>query len=293
MADPDVASLGHEASRPSTVVFPAPDQTTHVGQPMERVDARSKVLGQARYAAEFDPPNLSHAVMVRSPIARGSVTRVDAAEARASAGVLAVFHAGRPLGLRSPEGTPDATVVERRPPFQSPDVGAGEIGYAGQIVAMVVAETLEQAEHAARLLLIDYEAADAAVTLDQGRDRIEVPAERNGVPIQFEKGNVSEESRTAAVRVDHDYEIAAEHHHPMELLSTTAFWEKGTLTLYDTTQGVVGTRNAIATSLNVPASKVRVVCPYVGGGFGSKGPLWPHIGLVAAAARELDRPVRI
>lgn len=277
----------------SETTFADPADTTFVGRPKERVDARAKVTGQARYAAEFDPPRLAHAVMVRSPIARGRVSNVDADAARGAPGVIAVFHAGRSLGLQSGEGTPDAIVVERIAPFQSPDLGSDQILYAGQIVAMVVAETLEGAEHAARLLGIDYEEADGiAVTLEQGADRTKAPDTRLGAPIQFAKADAEAAYVDSATRIEATYELAAEHHHPMETHATTAQWDRDSLTVWDTTQGVIGARNTIAKSLGVPAASVRVVCPYLGGGFGSKGPVWPHVALVAAAARELDRPVK-
>ena len=282
---------GTETTEPRTA-FPPPGETRVVGRGLDRVDARAKVTGQARYAAEFSPPRLAHAVTIRSPIAHGRVRSVDAAAARRASGVVAVFHAGRTLGLASGEGTPDAIVVERIAALPSPDLGSDQITYAGQIVGLVVAETLEEAEHAARLLRITYAPGEAAVTLEQGADRAEAPEERLGAPIQFAKGDAEAALADAPVTVDQTYELAAEHHHPMETHATVARWDGDQLTVWDATQGVIGTRNTLAQSLGVPVSSVRVICPYVGGGFGSKGPVWPHVTLTAAAARAVGRPVK-
>ena len=272
--------------------FAAPGATEHVGRPIDRVDALAKVTGQARYAAEFEATGLLHAVALRSTIAKGRLRSIDATAARNARGVVAIFHPGRAPRIGSSEGTPDAIIVERRAPIQAADLQSDQISYAGQIIAMVVAQSLEEAEHAARLLVADYETRPAAVTLEQGADRAKAPPERLGAPIQFEKGDVSDALASAVSTVEPTYRLAAENHHPMELHSTTARWDGETLTVWDTTQGVIGCRNTIATALGIPVSSVKVICPYLGGGFGSKGPVWPHVPLVAAISRVLKRPVR-
>ena len=275
-----------------TIEFPAPGQTVYIGGDRARIDARAKVLGQARYAAEFDPPGALYAVTVRSPIAKGRVRRVNIRKARTAPGVVAIFYPGAAPDIQGAEGTPDAMIVERIAPLQAPNLQGDAVLFAGQIMAVAVAKTLEEAEHAARLIDIDYREDRAAVTLEQGRARAKMPPKRLGSPIQFEDPEASRAVDASPYRVDATYRLEVENHHPMETHATVAHWESDRITVWDTTQGVISTRNVVARALDIPVSRVKVVCPYVGGGFGCKGPVWPHTPLIAAISRTLGQPVK-
>jgi xanthine dehydrogenase YagR molybdenum-binding subunit len=167
------------------------------------------------------------------------------------------------------------------------------IHYAGQHVALVVAETLEQARYAASLVAIEYEAAEPVATLADGLDRAFVPPPGPFGPNELMVGDPDGALAAAEVKVEATYSTPTHHHNPMEPSATVAVWEGDRLTLYDATQGVSLTQIAVATMLGVGPDKVRVVAPYLGGGFGCKGFAWPHSALAAAAARLVGRPVKL
>jgi xanthine dehydrogenase YagR molybdenum-binding subunit len=267
--------------------------TNFIGQPVSRVDGRLKVTGRAMYAAEFQIANMAHAAIVRSTIARGRVASIDTTAAQRSPGVLAVLtHLNSPrLPYREHKGATDPTVGERLHLLQD-----DRVHHQGQPVGLVVAETLEQAQHAATLVRVTY-AAEASRTdvsraepvmptqekTDQGAPR--PPASRRGDP----------ESAFAAaqVKVDHKYVIPRENHNPIELHATLAAWEGDRLTLWDKTQWVNNVSEEIGSVFGIPAENVRVVSPFVGGAFGSALRVWPHVTLAALGARVARRPVKL
>jgi xanthine dehydrogenase YagR molybdenum-binding subunit len=257
-------------------------QQTVVGLPVDRVDGRLKVTGTARYPAEFPLDNLAHAVVVQSTITCGRIKQIDTSAAAAAPGVLAVLtHHNAPRLHASP---PSFTVGSAPPPPLQDD----RIYYNGQHIAVIVAETLEQATFAATLVSVDYEEETSLLHLADQRARPFAEAFPDVV-----RGEPDEALAAAEVRVEGIYTTPTQHHNPMALFATTAYWQGETLTLYDTTQWVSNTRNQIAAMLGLEVSQVRVLAPFIGGAFGSGLRPWPHVVLAAIAARHVDRPVKL
>ncbi|MDT7713951.1 MAG: xanthine dehydrogenase YagR molybdenum-binding subunit, partial [Pseudonocardiales bacterium] len=253
-----------------------------IGAPHERVDARAKVTGQARYAAEVRQDGVAHAVVVTSAIAAGAVTRVDAGAALAEPGVLAVL---------SHENAPRLDEVDDHEllVLQSP-----EVAYRGQVVACVVADSLEAAQGAAALVRLAYEQRDHDVTLRRDHPRLYAPEKVNaGFPTDTGVGDLEAGLARAAVTIDATYTTPAQHNNAMEPHATTASWHDGDLLLHDSSQGATSARKTIAQVFALDAERVRVVSRHVGGGFGSKGTPRPNAVLAAMAAQVVGRPVRL
>jgi xanthine dehydrogenase YagR molybdenum-binding subunit len=266
-----------------------------IGQPIDRVDGRAKVTGAGRYSAEIALPNMAYAALVGAEMASGRISALDTSDAERADGVLAVLtHRNLPKVAAQPPLFPSlfghAAPGETFFPMQDE-----VLHYAGQPVAMVVADTLERAQHAATLVRISYEEAPSTTTLDQGREQAYEPERIFGglVPGRMERGDVDAGLAEAAVRVEQTYRFAANHHNPIETSATTAVWDDDQLTLYDSTQGITATRLTAAALLGLPPTKVRVITRFVGGGFGSKAMVWPHVTLAALAARQVGRPVKL
>jgi xanthine dehydrogenase YagR molybdenum-binding subunit len=266
-----------------------------IGQPVDRVDGRAKVTGAGRYSAEIVLPNLAYAALVGAEVASGRISTIDTSDAETAQGVLAVLtHRDLPKVAAQPPLFPSlfghAAPGETFFPMQDEVVH-----YAGQPVAIVVADTLERAQHAATLVGITYEEWPSTTTLDQGRDQAYEPERIFGgiLPGRMERGDVDAGLAKAAVRVEQTYRFAANHHNPIEPSATTAVWDDDQLTLYDSTMGITATRLTVAALLGLPPTKVRVITRFVGGAFGSKAMVWPHVTLAALAARQVGRPVKL
>jgi xanthine dehydrogenase YagR molybdenum-binding subunit len=265
-----------------------------IGREVPRVDGREKVTGAARYSGEVALPGLAHARIVGAGVAAGRVTAVDTAEAERAPGVVAVLTrhdmpkvAHVPL-VPSLMGGP--APGETFFPMQDDTVH-----YAGQPVAIVVADEWEQAQYAASLVRVEYEEAPSVTVIEQGRDDAYEPEKIFGgfMPAQLRRGDVEEALAAAEVRVDTVYRFAANHHNALEPLTTTAVWEDDRLTLYDSCQGIKAVQLTVAALLGMSPSKIRVLTRFVGGAFGSKAMVWPHVTLAALAARHVRRPVRL
>jgi xanthine dehydrogenase YagR molybdenum-binding subunit len=268
---------------------------TAVGMPVTRVDGPAKVTGAARYAAEMTLPDMTYMAVVGATIARGRVVAIDTHAAHAAAGVLAVLtHADLPKIAAEPHLLP--SLVGGPAPGQSyfpmqDDV----VHYAGQPVALVIAEEHEQAQYAASLVAVAYLAEPPLVTIDVGRGQA-YEAERlfgGLMPARNERGDVDAALSCAEAQVTAVYRMAANHHNPLEAPSTVAVWNDDRLTIYESTQGIRATQQTVAQLLGLPIAHVRVVTNYVGGGFGSKAMVWPNVTLAAMAARHVRRPVKL
>lgn len=261
-----------------------------IGKPIDRVDGRQKVTGKALYAVDFPVKNAAHAVAFVSTIASGRVTKIDAAEALRQAGVLGVLtHENAPklyrVSMDHKLGRPGQTFM----PLQG-----DQVLYAGQYLGVVIAETIAQALHAAGLVKISYEAAKPVVYLEDALDQTFEPNKMGrGDKPSSERGKPDEALSAAAVKIEQTYTTPIENHNPMELSGTVASWDGDRLTLYDATQWVYGVRSVVSTYLGIAADKLRVIDPFVGGGFGCKGSIWPHEVLAALAARQVGRPVKL
>ena len=266
-----------------------------VGRPVHRVDGQDKVTGRARYSTEIAVPNIAHAAIVGARVPSGRVTAVEAADAMAADGVLAVLtHETLARVADVPNLVPSlaGTVAPGESFFPMQD---DTIHYAGQPVALVVADSHERAQYAASLVDVSYETAPFVTEIEQARD-FAYEAERlfgGLLPGRNERGDAEAALAGAEVRIDVGYRMAANHHNPIEPPSTTAVWEDGRLTLYDSTMSLRAVQLTVAHLLGLPLSDVRVVTHFVGGGFGSKAMVWPHVTLTAMAARHVGRPVKL
>ncbi|MGJ6962723.1 xanthine dehydrogenase family protein molybdopterin-binding subunit [Streptosporangium sp. G11] len=258
-----------------------------VGGAPTRIEGRDKVTGAARYAYEHPVPDAAYVSPVQSTIVRGRVRAVDGSAALAMPGVIAVLDSGNVSRLRRVE---DAELAV----LQSADVA-----YRGQIVAAVVANTLEGACEAASAVRVDYEEEGAGegehdVVLNPGDPRIFSPEKASaGFAGTVDWGDAESALAAAAVSVDAVYTTPTEHASPMEPHATIAFWEGETLTLYNSDQAPWMSATAIAELFGLPESAVSVIADHVGGGFGSKAVPRPPTVLAALAARAVRRPVKV
>jgi len=253
----------------------------YLGKETTRVDGMAKVTGKAKYAAEFQIPHLTYGFIVLSTIAKGRITQIDTRAAEASAGVIKVFthlNAGK-------LGKPPA--ADASPTWAWP-LQSDQVFFNGQPIALVVAETYEQARHAARLVQVSYQAqpheTNVATLLDRAKS-----APQEAPP----RGNPQAAMQAASVRVQSEYRIPIEHHNPMEPHAAIAFWEGDQLTIFDKTQNVYGVQQHLSQGLGVPTGNIRVVSPFVGGAFGASHKPNYYPSLTALAARELKRPVKV
>ena len=267
--------------------------TAVIGQPVSRVDGRQKVTGRATYAAEFDVPGLAHGVIVRSTIAQGRIASIDSGEAERAMGVVTVLtHRNAPrLAYRAHKGAVDPTVGERLHVFQD-----DRVNHQGQPIALVIADTLEQASHAANLLRVTY--APEASTSDIERVEPVLPTQQKTDqgetrPPETRRGDAEASFGSAEVKIEATYVMPRENHNPIEMHATVAVWEGERLTLWDKTQWVHNTADEIAAVFGIPAENIRVVSPFVGGAFGSGLRTWPHVTLAALGAHVAKRPVKV
>ncbi len=256
------------------------------GQPIDRRDGRDKVTGAAKYAAEFSVPACVHAVLVQSTIAAGQIAGFELAAAQGMPGVLAII---------TPDNAPKlASKADAQQAITQPALQDRDIIYNGQHVAVVVADTLERAQAAAAAVKPRYAESEAQTTMTGALDQAYVPKNfRNGQrPPDSSRGDMGAFDQ-ASLRFDAVYTTPVEHHNPMEPHATIAAWDGGRLTIWSSTQGISGAQATLAAMFGIEKANVRVICPFVGGGFGSKGNTWPPATLAAMAAKVVDRPVKL
>ncbi|HEY8560042.1 MAG TPA: xanthine dehydrogenase family protein molybdopterin-binding subunit [Pyrinomonadaceae bacterium] len=244
----------------------------YIGKEMSRVDGVAKVTGRAKYAAEFQVANAAYGFIVTSTIAKGAIKSIDTKEAEKQTGVIKIYtHLNAPKTQAKGD---DFTALQ-----------SDKIVFSAQPIALVVAETFEQARFAARLVKATY-AEEKAVT-----EISKVQAQPSGGPPK--RGNPQEVFQSAPVKIEAEYTIPIEHHNPMELHGAIALWEGDRLTMFNKTQGVKDVQDHLAKSFGLKPENVQVISPFVGGAFGAA--LNPHYYpfLAAFAARDLKRPVKV
>jgi CO/xanthine dehydrogenase Mo-binding subunit len=281
-----------------------------VGASLDRVDGPAKVAGAALYPSDVHLPRLAHAALVRSTIASGRIRRIATDATEAAPGVLAIItHDNAPKLARGPTGQRFMrgpvrqlvlmTVLNRAsvgqlmmttPSPESP-LQDDRILYHGQQVAVVVAESREQAVAAARLVEVEYERDGAPPLLELDDPRAEIL--ENPWKLDAARGDVSAALASAEARVDAMYVTPDETNNPLGLFATVAAWEGDRLTVHDSTQWPYGARETLATVFGIPEDDVRVLAPFVGGAFGAGLRAWPHVILAALAARMVARPVKL
>ena len=265
----------------------------NVGQPRSRVDGRAKVTGTATYSAEYRPAGMLYGYVVTSGIAKGRIRRMDTAQALSAPGVHAVFtHENRPRmawfdykwhDMVGPPGSP------MRPLY------GDTVIHSDQPIALVVAESFEEARHAAGLVRVEYDAAPHQTNLDLARgDAYVPPTKRSGIaPPPKSRGDAETALGNAPFTVRQEYRIPVEHHAAMEPHATTVQYDDGNLVVHDKVQGVGNTKQFVTNVFGLSSDQVRVVTPYVGGGFGSGLRPQYQVFLAVMAALELKRSVRV
>lgn len=253
-----------------------------IGKPTRRVEAPVKVTGAAMYAADTYPNDTLHAVMVGSPVAAGTITQIDVRHAAAVRGVVAVLTHRNVPRIAKLEGEPFAVTHF---PLQTT-----EIQWEGQTVAVVIAETLEAAEEAVPLVRLTI---TPATPLIPGKGKLETPPDGLLWMVKGTTGDPAQGFATASKVVERSYFQPPRNHNPMETSACVALWEGDQLTLWDSTQFSQNPPIGMQKALGIDKANVRVVSPHTGGGFGTKGSVWPHEVLAAQAAKFTGRPVRL
>ena len=274
---------------PGAVPDPLNDRRVTLGTQQSRVDGPDKVRGMARFAAEVPMDRLLYAAVVHSTIARGRVSRLDIAAAEASAGVaLVMTHRNAPeMALPPPIGLTNLKAAGNNilPVMQDP-----EIRWNGQAVAVVLAETQEQADHGASLIAVEYETVVGRTRFEEAKVHARTPDSLMIEKNRLVKGDTTAALQVAAGRVDAIYRTPWHNHNPIEPNAATIFWDGDRLIVHDATQMLFGTAGSLAKVFGIKDSQVFVSSPFVGGGFGGKA-LWDH--QILAAAKLAGRPVRI
>ena len=249
-----------------------------IGQPINRVDGILKVTGAAPYSTDYIFKNIAHAVLFKSTVAAGNISSIDTGEAEKSPGVLAVITHKNAPKLNIKGGIRGGALLQ-----------SDEIKFYGQHIGMVVAETFEQTRHAVQLVKVEYTKSSARVDVEQLQSGTVTPKENPDVS----HGDAATAFQNAEYKMEAVFSTPIEHHHPMEPHATIAVWEGERLILYNGSQIVNGAQTSAANTLGLKPENVRVVTPFIGGGFGSKGGQWANMVLTAVAAKMVNRPVKL
>lgn len=255
----------------------------------ERVDGAEKVNGKAKYTAEHKLPNMAYAVFVTSTIAKGSIKNLDISKAIAMPGILDIIYYGNCPAV--PGYNP---IAAERPKNVSEWRGFkvlydNKVRFFGQPIALIVADSFENANAAIRFVKAEYEVEKFETNFDKARlDPTNLKA-----PINYKRGT-EKKFKEQAFFVEGEYNIPIEVHNAMELFATIAYWEgEDKLTLYDKTQGPKSTQSTVARAFGLVDKNVRVIAENVGGGFGSGLRSWPHVPAACIAAKKINRPVKL
>jgi xanthine dehydrogenase YagR molybdenum-binding subunit len=259
-----------------------------VGQSLSRLDGRAKVTGAARYTADWPEKNVAFGVTFMSSIASGRVRSFDLELAKRVPGVIEIITHENAETIRvfNPK---IKFFIGGSLPFQDANVY-----YYGQPLGVVVAETLEAAEQAARLVQVHYRIDEAKLDFEALRKDAKIKKKDGmGRTLTAVKGDVEKEIKNSKVQVTATYRLPIENHHPMETSSTLAVYDGDQLTVYDATQGVANEHKILSAAFDVKKDKMRVISKFIGGGFGCKGSTWSHAFITVMAAKKTKRPVKL
>ena len=234
-----------------------------VGKPATRVDGLARARGEARYTQDLRLPGMLHAAALRSPHARARVKQIDLEPARNAAGVRAVIGPG------------DLDVLTDEPNFE------------GEALAAVAAETIEQARAAVGTIDVEWEVLEPLLDAEQALKQESFVAD----PRHYERGDVEQGLAEADVVVETEYRTQSVLHNALETHQSACEWEGDTLVVYTSTQFLWGVRDEVAREFDLPKDKVRVICRFMGGGFGAKGSAGDYTFIAAELARRAGRPV--
>jgi xanthine dehydrogenase YagR molybdenum-binding subunit len=252
-----------------------------IGKPLDRIDGPRKVSGKATYAAEYALDNVAYGFLVRATVGAGKITKLDAEAARAMPGVIDVI-TDYATFLRNPQQGGETS---------APTQGVEDVAYHGEIIAIVVAESYEEARDAAHHVKVDYAPGEGRYSFLAHREEAEKPKPQQ-IPPHHQQGDIDKAMAEAAHTVDVTYTTPSQNSAAMEPHASLAIWEDGALTLYGAYQMPSSDKQQLAKSLGVSADKVRIVAAFVGGGFGSKLGIAPESVAAAIAAKRLNRPVK-
>ena len=256
------------------------EQGKNIGQAVDRIDGLLKVTGAAQYATDFPISTVAYGFLVKSTFASGRIIDIETSEAEKSAGVIAVITHQNATKLKS-STNPRGGILQ-----------SDLVEFFGQNIGVVVAETFEQARHAARLIKVYYQKFEPRVDFKKLVGQASKPKAEDRQDVV--RGDVETAFGSAEFKIDEIYETPIEHHNPMAPHATIAIWEAADkLTVYNESQVVNGVQNAVAGSFGLKPENVRVITPHVGGGFGSKGGAWGHVVITAIAAQMAKRPVKL
>jgi xanthine dehydrogenase YagR molybdenum-binding subunit len=265
----------------------------YLSQPVDRIDGIDKVTGEARFSAEYPIDGLVHGAMAFSTIPKGVITRIDTTAAEHAPGVIKVFtHLNTPaMKVPAPlsvggEPSAGASAVKI--------LNTDRISWNGQPVAVVVADTEERAEYAASLVAVTYALEEAVTSFEAAITDAHTPTDVLGESPEVVKGDPDAALRSAPHHVDLTFTTPPYNHNAIEPHAAIAVWEgNDRLTVFDTSQFTAGGANSLADIFGLKTENVKLLAPFVGGGFGGKGTMWFYNQLCVMAAREIGRPVRI
>ncbi len=270
--------------------------TPSVGQSISRLEGHLKVTGKAKYAAEYDAPDLLYGYIVNSTITKGKIKTIDTSEIKNMEGIIEVFtHENKPstawfdfkyADMDAPPGTVFKPLKDN------------EIKYNGQPIALVVADTFEKARYAATKIKIVYDEenfeTDLKTNLDKARDPKKGLASLLKPPPPKPTGDFEKEYEKSFVKIDNHFSHGTEHHNPMEMYASTVIYEgKDKLTIYDKTQGTINSQMYVANVFGLKMKNVQVISPFVGGGFGSGLRPQQQLFMAVMASLALKRNVRV
>lgn len=264
----------------------------YVGRPFDRVDGQAKVQGEARFTAEFQVENLTYAVPVYSTIAKGKIRRINSEAAEEAPGVLAVItHKNMPR-MKAPPIVDFHNIGKGFALSDLPIMQDADVNWDGEPVAIVVADTLERAEHAASLIPVEYDVDTPAVSFEDAKAKAIVPDNILGEPPEIRIGDADKAFGEAEVSAGHVYRTPRYNHNAIEPHATIAFWDDRGVAVFDATQSVNLTAHTLAYIFDMKVEDIRVVAPFLGGGFGGKLG-WSNTPLCVAAAKVVNRPVKM
>ena len=269
--------------------------------PHTRADARSKVTGSARFTADFTVPGIAYAALVTSTIAKGRIIDIDVAAAEASNGVVKVLTHRNAMRVSKPKDVFDPTVPQPPKPNEVSTNTASsilplqseEIEFWGQIVGVVVAETFEAAQTGADLVTVRYTEESPACSMRASLPNAIKPRSFAGKPIIVTLGDPEGALLQSTTKIDETYSTPIENHHAMEMQSTVVEWRGDELFVEETSRFVQGAKRNLAQSFGLSDDKVHVRAKFVGGAFGSKGAVRPHVALAAMCAKQTGRPIKL
>lgn len=256
------------------------------GKAIDRVEGHLKVMGMAKYASEFPIKDKVYAQGLNSTIAKGEIVSIDTSEAEKLPGVLKIITYKNAEKLKTfDKAMPEISTTSIAPVLQT-----NKVHFYGEYVGLVVAETFEQAQYAARLVKFTYKKdPNPAIHLDKLRSKAYKPNEKS----DYSRGDIKAGLAAADEKIEVTYNTPIEHHHPMELHAVIASWDNGKVTAYASQQIVNDATIAISDTFQIPKKDVRIVAAYVGGGFGSKLNVERHVIMAVMAAKMVGKPVQV